>query len=90
MLAGFGVAPLEWVFALPYLPGAAATSLVTRQAGVRAAHHAAAPGLAGCSRTSPSLPMQIGHRARRCASPAVGDERVWRRHGVLAISQLAP
>jgi hypothetical protein len=31
---------------------------------------------AGGSRTSPSLPMQIGHWARRCASPAIGDKRV--------------
>jgi hypothetical protein len=37
------------------------TLLQSRQAAVRAAHHAAAQEPAGRSRTSPPLPMQIGH-----------------------------
>ena len=49
-----------------------------RQAAVRATHHAAAQQPAGRSRTSPPLPMQIDHRARRCASLALGELRVAR------------
>ncbi len=44
-----------------------------------AAEQAAAPEPADRSRTSPPLPMQIGHCARRYASPAIGDLRVPRR-----------
>jgi len=46
-----------------------------RQAAARATHHAAAQQPAGRNRTTPPLPMQIGHCALRCASPAIGDER---------------
>ena len=45
-----------------------------RQAAARAAHNAVARQPAGRSRTSPPLPMQMGHCARRCAGPAIGEK----------------
>ena len=47
-----------------------------RQAAVHSAQQAADREPADRSRASPRLPMQIGDRARGCASPAFGEKRV--------------